>query len=217
MKHLTLIFLCLIWTGSTIAAEGESPSPFADKDALYAHFSDPALLKALYFESREVARMLSEECREGENRCRAALDKLNRPFSRWNRLDARNGFHTVVNCGDGTAVTHPNPSLHRILGKSLIGSLRDINGKLWLLGLCHGVGESPGGFWASQFSSWCRSITGLNEVWILSLLIPVPGTDYQVLSHLPHNPSSYKALKAKVAELNSLVGPWSREWEGDGK
>ncbi len=212
MKYSILIVLFFIISG-TLGFTDETSKPFADKEALYDHFDDPALFKSLLFKAKDIASWLSDECQNGDKTCRVALDLMNQPFNRWNHLDAKSGFHTVVNCKGQIAVTHPNPGLHRILGKPIINSLRDINGKLWILALCDGIQTSPKGIWISQFTSWCRSITGLNEIWVISFFTEVPGTHYQILSHLPFNPKSFKNLNEKVKELNANVDQWSEEWK----
>ncbi len=203
----TVIFLFLISASGVL---GESP--FSDKQALYDHFSDQALYKKMYFKTRDISKWLSDECESGNERCQNALKIMRQPFSQWNSLDAKNSFHSVISCKDLTSVSHPNPALSRIMGKPIIHSLRDINGKLWLLALCDGLGEKPEGKWNSQFSSWCRSITGMNEVWIINYLTQVPGTDYQILSHIPFKPDSMKDLKIKVEMLNRSSAQWSKEW-----
>ncbi len=211
MKYpILIVFVFLIFGTPGFADEGVSP--FADKEAMYAHFDDPALFKSLLFKAKDIASWLSDECKKGDKTCRIALDLMNQPFSRWNHLDAKSGFHTVANCREQMAVSHPNPGLHKILGKPITHSLRDINGKLWILALCDGIQTRPNGLWISQFSSWCRSITGLNEIWIISFFTEVPGTPFQILSHLPFNPKSFKDLKEKVKELNGNVDQWSEEW-----
>ncbi len=111
-----------------------------------------APFKSVLFKAKDIASWLSDECKKGDKSCRAALDLLNKPVSRWTNLDAKSPFTTVINCKELTAITHPNPRLHRILGKPIINSLRDINGKLWLLALCDGIQKSPNGIWNSQFS-----------------------------------------------------------------
>ncbi len=211
MKYSILIVLVLLIFGTSGFAD-EGVSPFADKEAMYAHFDDPALFKSLLFKAKNIASWLSDECKKGDKTCRSALDLMNQPFSRWTQLDAKSAFSTVVNCKEQTAVTHPNPGLHRILGKPIVNRLRDIHGKLWLLALCDGIQTNPNGFWNSQFTSWCRSITGLNDVWILNYFTNVPGTPYRILSHIPYHPDSFKDLKAKVKELNGNVSQWSEEW-----
>lgn len=187
-------------------------SPFNDKQALYDHFNDPALYKNMFFEAKDISQWLSKECASPDKKCRTALETMRQPFSQWNSLDATNSFHSVINCRELTSVSHPNPALSRIMGKPIIHSLRDINGKLWLLALCDGLGENPDGIWNAQFSSWCRSITGMNEVWIINYLIQVPGTDYQILSHIPYKPLSIKDLKTKVKEFNRSTAIWTKEW-----
>ncbi len=214
MKHSALILIILFVMTGSLALAGETRPPFADKEALFEYFKDPGLAKKLFFQSKDVAAWLSGECQKSDKKCQEALEIMNQSFSQWNNLDAKSGFHTLANCREQTAVTHPNPALHKILGKPIVNSLRDINGKLWVLSLCNGLETSPNGFWVSQFSSWCRSITGFNEVWVISLLTRVPGTDYQVLSHLLQNPASPSELSTRVEELNKLVDKWSKEWAG---
>jgi len=204
--------LCLILLMCQNISATENESPFSDKQELYDHFDDPRLFKAMFFKAWDISKWLSDECGSGEDKCQAALVIMNQPLSQWNNLNAESSFSTVINCRELIAVTHPNPALKRILGKQIINSLRDIHGKLWLLSLCDGLKRNPNGIWNSQFSSWCMSITGINEVWIINYLIQVPGTDYQILSHLPYNPDSMKELKAKVDELNNLSEKWSLEW-----
>ena len=213
MKTILLLWaIALAVAGGPAVAAAGNASPFADRKALHAHFSDPALIKQLFFQSNEIAQWLAGECKRGEAACHAALEIMNRPFTRWNQLDGKNGFHVIASCRRKTAIAHPNPALHRILGVPLVDSLRDINGKLWLLFLCDGIEASPGGFWTSQLSSWCRSITGLNDIWIISYMNPVPGTDYQVLSHLPYDPKSFREIEETVRKLNSQVDEWAAEW-----
>ncbi len=52
----------------------------------------------------------------------------------------------------------------------------------------------------------------MNEVWIINYLTQVPGTDYQILSHIPFKPDSMKDLKIKVEMLNRSSAQWSKEW-----
>ncbi len=214
MKYSALILIILFAMAASPGFAGETRPPFADKEALFEYFKDPGLAKKLFFQSKDVSAWLSSECQKSDKKCEAALEVMNQSFSQWNNLDAKRGFHTVVNCRELTAITHPNPALHKILGKPIINSIRDINGKLWILSLCNGLATSSNGFWVSQFTSWCRSITGFNEVWVISLLTRVPGTDYQVLSHLLQNPASPRELGTKVEELNKLADNWSKEWAG---
>ncbi len=214
MRFWTLIVVLL----SVIPASGAlGKSPFSDKQALYDHFSDQGLYKEMFFNSKDIAQWLSDECDSGNDRCQNALKIMRQPFSKWNSLNAKNSFHSVINCKDLTSVSHPNPALSRIMGKPIIHSLRDINGKLWLLALCDGLAENPEGKWNSQFSSWCMSITGMNEVWIINYLTQVPGTNYRILSHIPYKPDSMKGLKAKIAALNQSSAQWAKEWNTDKK
>ncbi len=210
LLSLVLAFLFLM-TGYNPTIASEARKPFADKAQLYKQFEDPALLKEFYFQARDVAAWLSRECAASEGKCQDALELLRRPFSRWNNLDAKTGFHAIVNCEAGSSVTHPNPALHYLRDKPVL-HLRDINGKLWLLHLCDEGLSHPDGFWNTQYSSWCRSITGINEIWIRNAIVHVTGTDYHVLSHIPYNSKSPRDIEAKARELNGLVLQWSEEW-----
>lgn len=212
-KLIVSIFLSLAMATFAIHAQAtESKPPFADKAELYDHFKDPALIKALYFKARDLSIWVSTKCAKGEKNCNEALDVMMEPFSQWNNLDGKNATRQVINCDAETVVAHPNPALHKIVGKRLAKIIRDINGKLWVFGLCEDLKESPDGYWTSQFSSWDLSITGMNEVWVLSFAVQVPGTSYQVLSHIPHYVKTPREIDAKVEELNGLVKKWSAEW-----
>ncbi len=210
---LSVVCVFLLFSVSvTVSSAEEAAKPFADREELYAQFCDPELLKNMYMEARSIARWISQECTSAEKNCQNAREVLKQPFSQWNHLDGKNSFHSIVDCQMGSSVSHPNPALHKIAGKPLAHNLRDINGKLWLLQACDGVQKAPDGFWNSQYSSWCMSITGLNEIWILNFLIPVPGTDYVVLSHIPFQAHSAQEIDAKAQELNELVPKWAKEW-----
>lgn len=194
------------------ALASETKPPFASKQELFDHFSDPAFFKTLFFQAQDIAGWLSKECDRGEKNCTEALSLMNQPFSKWNQLDAKSGFHTVCSCQNEEAITHPNPKLHKILNKPIIHSLRDIHGRLWILDFCYKNRTHPQGIWGAHFSSWCRSITGINEVWTISYLRPVPGTEYQILSHLPFAAQTPVDAELKVKELNDLIDRWTTEW-----
>ena len=190
----------------------QSEPPFSSKQELFDHFADPAFFKDLLFQSKDIANWLSEECNKGEDQCNDALAFMLKPFSKWNHLDAKSGLYTVASCKNQSAITHPNPKLHKILNKPIIHSLRDIHGRLWVLDFCYNIRTHPSGIWGAHFSSWCRSITGINEVWTISYFVPVPGTEYQVLSHLPFGANTHLDVENKVKELNALVERWTAEW-----
>lgn len=212
----TILFLILVLTPIEVVAN-EIKSPFASKQELFDHFADPSFFKTLFFQAQDIASWLSEECSENDNRCTDALALMNQPFSKWNQLDAKSGFHTVTSCQNQEAVAHPNPKLHRILNKPIIHSLRDIHGRLWVLDFCYNIRTHPKGIWGTHFSSWCRSITGINEIWTISYLVPVPDTEYQILSHLPFNAATSVDAEQKVRELNDLIDTWATEWDRQDK
>lgn len=60
----------------------ELKSPFASKKELFEHFADPALFKTLFFfQARDIADWLSEECSANQQCCADAIAVINKPFS----------------------------------------------------------------------------------------------------------------------------------------
>ncbi len=208
--RIMVFFIVLSLAGPVFCAEKERP--FADKAKLYNHFKEPSLLKDLYFRAKDLSVWISKECAKDEKSCQAVMGVLSQPFSQWNDLDAKSGFRALTDCSKGLFLTHPNPALQKVVGIPFINKIRDINGKLWFLSLCDGLQSNPDGFWDSQYTSWCLSITGINEVWLVHLLIQVPGTDYQVISFIPYHSKSPMRISARVSELNELLKTWAKEW-----
>lgn len=126
-----------------------------------------------------------------------AFEALNRGYgdSEWNANDGYR-FAMIISCKQDTVYTHP--TLKKMLNrKGFLSSYKDGKGKqFWLIG-CNSLKEHPKGSVTSINLFW-SGIKGLSQQ--LVIMVPVPGTDYQISTFFPTSKYSKLEVQEKLEE-----------------
>lgn len=198
---LTLfLFVILLTAYPSIAEEKEHKFSV---EGIYNHF-ETLSIKNFFQHVQKAALWLSVEGEYG-------IEEINKPYTKWNYMDAMSPYFCVIDCEKSKLIAHPNPSIQWLLNKQdLFKNNKDKNGKLWILVGCNKINEYPKGFWLSQYTTFERNITGLAErLYIQTIFIQVPNSSMQIVGFFPVRSSSITESEQITEKLNSMVETWS--------
>ncbi len=142
---------------------------------------DTTLTKKIIKKVQKAATYLSKS---PKNR----IKEFNLKKSKW---VTRDSYLFVFKCSDGSIIAHPiKPQL---IGKKLFG-LKDIKGNLFFVQMCEGAKNRKGGWTEYWWPKPGEKVPSRK----ISLLVPVPGTEFQIGAGVYDENFS-------VEELNSFI------------
>ncbi len=213
MKVLQLILILLSWIFATsIYAEEQWTA-----EKIYKHFRYTYSPKQIFLTLQKDARWFADQCKKGEEQCDFALQEFNKPNSKYVAvnwpLDGYHPHYSVANFKANIFAAHPNKALHRIVNNPKVKSrnFKDRAGRFVGLIAFDQVKNYPKGSWFYQISSWDKSITRLNDTFmIINSIVQIKGTDFQLLVSMPFQVKNEEEFQEVVDDLNELVFEWSK-------
>lgn len=173
-------------------------------DGIYKHFAYHYSPKDLFINLQRAALWLSIQGEKG-------LPKFNEHNTQFQIYDGDHPFIMVMNCSNGTVLTHPNSVNRKVVANKpdLLKIAKDHSGKLHAVEACTKVKSQPKGAWISTYSTWMKTLTGLGPIYMAMATVKVPDTEYEVVSWLPWKANSIEEVDLVVEDLNNLVEEWS--------
>ena len=197
-----VLFLFIIFFSLSPSLAEEKKKQFTI-NSIYNHF-ETLSIKNFFQHVQRAALWLSVE---GE----CGLEEINKPYTKWNYMDAMSPYFCVIDCEKSQLVAHPNPSVQWLLNKQdIFKNNKDKNGKLWIIAGCENIKENPKGFWLSQFTTFERNITGLAErLFVQTVFVQVPNSTMQIAGFFPYRALTVSESEHKAKLLNEKIEDWS--------